>query len=329
MSVPPRCVTGNCSLLQAKLITDIRVQATGPSVRPVNGDPSTWLMTLTKTRVATLNVGYVDGPLVRVGRSAGAKTSRLMCGTGDEVVLLCHGGFGYGARDADGERILEYADSHNIIIANTVFRKRDTHLVSFYSGSTKIEIDFILLKHRDRKLVTDAKVVPYETAATQHRYTLLSRPSEAKACRLMRSTENQEVAVEGKRYCFCFPYSVTDETWKNATDTILQVACSELGMTKPGRRKIKKLWSNDVREIVRGKKKLYHAFLCDKTSDKWRLYQEAKKAANKAVAVEKAVHYDDLSDKLEMVNDIFIDLPRRVIVRPRNSWASTMRMATY
>ncbi|VDP59630.1 unnamed protein product, partial [Heligmosomoides polygyrus] len=27
----------------------------------------------------------------------------------------CHGGFGYGARNTDGERILEYADSHNLI----------------------------------------------------------------------------------------------------------------------------------------------------------------------------------------------------------------------
>ncbi|VDO88072.1 unnamed protein product [Heligmosomoides polygyrus] len=31
-------------------------------------------------------VGYVDGPLVRVGRSTGAKTNQLMCGTGDEVL---------------------------------------------------------------------------------------------------------------------------------------------------------------------------------------------------------------------------------------------------
>ncbi|VDO68760.1 unnamed protein product [Heligmosomoides polygyrus] len=48
MSVPPRCATGNCSPLRAKLITDIRVQATGPSDRPAYGDPChiTWLMTL-------------------------------------------------------------------------------------------------------------------------------------------------------------------------------------------------------------------------------------------------------------------------------------------
>ncbi|VDP09301.1 unnamed protein product [Heligmosomoides polygyrus] len=53
----------------------------------------------------------------------------------------CHGAFGY-----DGERILEYAESHSLTI-----------------------IDFVLANDRDRSSVTDAKVVLYETVAPQHR----------------------------------------------------------------------------------------------------------------------------------------------------------------
>ncbi|EYC19864.1 hypothetical protein Y032_0023g759 [Ancylostoma ceylanicum] len=78
----------------------------------------------------------------------------------------CHGGFGYGTRNDDGERILEYADSHDLVIMNTKFRKRPSHLVSFYSGNAQTQIDFVLVRHRDQKLVTDAKVVPYEAVAT-------------------------------------------------------------------------------------------------------------------------------------------------------------------
>nr|CDJ90125.1 Endonuclease exonuclease phosphatase domain containing protein [Haemonchus contortus] len=81
----------------------------------------------------------------------------------------CHGGFGYGSRNTDGERILEYADSHNLAIVNTRFRKRDSHLITFYSGENRTQIDFVLVRHRDQGLVTDAKTVPYETVATQHR----------------------------------------------------------------------------------------------------------------------------------------------------------------
>ncbi|VDP06041.1 unnamed protein product [Heligmosomoides polygyrus] len=80
----------------------------------------------------------------------------------------CHGGFGYGSRNADGERILEYAESHNLTIVNTVVRKRDSNLISYFSVISMSQIDFVLVKDRDRHIVTDAKTVPFETVAPQH-----------------------------------------------------------------------------------------------------------------------------------------------------------------
>ncbi|VDO90716.1 unnamed protein product [Heligmosomoides polygyrus] len=59
------------------------------------------------------------------------------------------------------------------------------------------------------------------------------------------------------------------------------------------------LWTDDVKEKVREKKRLYHVFIGDKTVYNWRNYCEAKKAAKKAVAAAKAAHYTDLSEKLE------------------------------
>ncbi|VDP47209.1 unnamed protein product [Heligmosomoides polygyrus] len=67
--------------------------------------------------------------------------NELVGATNDEY--SCHGGFGYGSRNADDEHILEYAEAHNLTIVNTVFRKRDSHLISFYSGSTRTQIDFV------------------------------------------------------------------------------------------------------------------------------------------------------------------------------------------
>ncbi|VDP11892.1 unnamed protein product [Heligmosomoides polygyrus] len=75
------------------------------------------------------------------------------------------------------------------------------------------------------------------------------------------------------------------ETWKKATNAIRQAAQSELGITKPGRRKVDKqiwLWTNDVEAKVQEKKSLYHVFLGEEIVDNWRKYQEAKKAAKKA-----------------------------------------------
>ncbi|VDP06179.1 unnamed protein product [Heligmosomoides polygyrus] len=104
-----------------------------------------------------------------------------VCATKDGY--SCHGGFGNGSHSADGEHILEYAESHNFTIMKTVFRKRDSHFISFCSGSSRTQIDFVLVKDRDRKLDTDAKVVLYESVASQHRpliYTLKMTPPRIK-----------------------------------------------------------------------------------------------------------------------------------------------------
>ncbi|KAK6744303.1 hypothetical protein RB195_011169 [Necator americanus] len=46
----------------------------------------------------------------------------------------CHGGYGYGGRNDHGLRILEYAAASDVIIANTQYRKRKSHLITYTSG---------------------------------------------------------------------------------------------------------------------------------------------------------------------------------------------------
>ena len=201
----------------------------------------------------------------------------------------CHGGFGYGTRNVDGERILEYAEAHDLAIMNTKFRKRDSHLISFYSGNARTQIDFVLVRHRDQGLVTDAKTVPYETVASQHRPLICTlkitppRSKQVERCGPKRikwwHLKEKEAAVISR---IRLPTVTTvDETWKNAAEVITQAARFELGTTKPGRRRIEKqawLWTDDVRVKVREKKKRYHLFLEDKSAGNWRKYQEAKKS---------------------------------------------------
>ncbi|VDO91024.1 unnamed protein product [Heligmosomoides polygyrus] len=150
-------------------------------------------------------------------------------------------------------------------LANTVFRKRDSHLVSYYSGSTKTlcgstKIGFVIVRDLDRSLVT-------ESNADLHPK---DRPSEAEAGRAMRCTKNQVM---------------------KATDAIRQAAQSKLGITKVDKQAW--LWKDEAKAKVQDKKSLYHVFLGEKTADNWRKYQEAKNAAKKAVAVAKSTHYGE------------------------------------
>jgi len=49
-----------------------------------------------------------------------------------------HDGFGYGDRNADGFRILEFADGLNLVICHTLFMKQESQLVTYVAGPVKL-----------------------------------------------------------------------------------------------------------------------------------------------------------------------------------------------
>jgi hypothetical protein len=80
-----------------------------------------------------------------------------------------HEGFGYGSRNQEGEGILNFALAHDLIVMNTLFRKRVSHLITFSSGQHCSQIDFILTRIEDRRACLDCKVIPGECAVPQHK----------------------------------------------------------------------------------------------------------------------------------------------------------------
>ena len=47
-----------------------------------------------------------------------------------------HGGYGFGERNADGERILEFCDAMELIVRNTCFKRLKNKLPTYVSGGT-------------------------------------------------------------------------------------------------------------------------------------------------------------------------------------------------
>ncbi|KAK6750123.1 hypothetical protein RB195_002235 [Necator americanus] len=70
----------------------------------------------------------------------------------------CYGGYAYGARNDDGLRILEYAVASGLIIANTQYRERKSHLITYTSGGRETQADFWMLRRRDRRFLQDSEV---------------------------------------------------------------------------------------------------------------------------------------------------------------------------
>ena len=52
-----------------------------------------------------------------------------------------HGGKGFGVRNTEGERLLEFAVANEIVVGNTRFTKRESHLATYCSGIHKTQID--------------------------------------------------------------------------------------------------------------------------------------------------------------------------------------------
>jgi hypothetical protein len=80
-----------------------------------------------------------------------------------------HGGFGYGSRNQEGEGILNFTLVYDLIIVNTLFRKRLSHLVTFSTGQHCNQIDFILTKREDMHACLDCKVILEECVVPQHK----------------------------------------------------------------------------------------------------------------------------------------------------------------
>ena len=65
--------------------------------------------------------------------------------------------------------MLNFALAYDLLIANTVFKKRESHLVTFRSGQHSSQIDFILARREDRRDCLDSKVFPGECVVPQHK----------------------------------------------------------------------------------------------------------------------------------------------------------------
>jgi hypothetical protein len=66
------------------------------------------------------------------------------------------------------EDILDFVVAYNLVIANTLFRKRYSHLVTFSSGHRSSQIDFVLTRWEDKQACLDCKVIHGESVMPHH-----------------------------------------------------------------------------------------------------------------------------------------------------------------
>ena len=79
-----------------------------------------------------------------------------------------HSGHGWGTRDKEGESVLEFAMSCNLVNSNTCFEKWPNHLITHTSGEGRTWINYVLFRKTFCKHVRYVKIIPGEEITKQH-----------------------------------------------------------------------------------------------------------------------------------------------------------------
>ncbi|KAK3856635.1 hypothetical protein Pcinc_037055 [Petrolisthes cinctipes] len=251
-----------------------------------------------------------------------------------------HGGNGYGERNTEGERILEFGFAMDMLVANTVFKKRESHLVTYESGTAKTQVDYLLVRKKDRKLLSDVKVIPSEEIVTQHKPVVCDFKVK-KVCQVKRKfiprrkiwrLNEEQVKREFKdqvdELLGTNPRSASGSVeeqwkklllllllkflklsqWKKLKDTLLTVTEQTCGWTKgPPRHKVTWWWNEEVENSIKEKRKLWSDWKRGLVNEE--MYLVAKRTARRAIykaktEAEKA-RFADILRRDDEKNEVF------------------------
>ena len=68
-------------------------------------------------------------------------------------------------RNPERDRTLEFDNATEMVVANTFFKKGNNRLVTYMSGNSSRQLDYVLVRKSNRKMVKDVKVVAAEECA--------------------------------------------------------------------------------------------------------------------------------------------------------------------
>ena len=220
-----------------------------------------------------------------------------------------HGGFGYGERNYEGNRLLEFAVAHDLVIGNTLFKKRNSHLITYRTKDHETQVDYILFRRNLRKYIRDVKVIPEEECLKPHQLLILVFKIAAvhrvkrKFTPRLRTWKLRDPACaadfKAKFEEKCSSGLVVDsatqpseEIWDHLKNNLNSAAEEVCGYSKNHQWKKETWWWNsEVDEAIKEKRRCYKAFnklkklkLYDKAYDDAKeAYKTAKKHSKQTV----------------------------------------------
>ena len=118
---------------------------------------------------------------------------------GEEQVDECTGGYGMGIRNERGDRLIEFCQNNNFVIANTLFKLPKRRLYTWRSPADKEgqivrnQIDYVLIRQRYRNAIISAKTYPSADIGSDHNPVVTKIRLRMK--RIKRRAENTRIEI--------------------------------------------------------------------------------------------------------------------------------------
>ena len=232
-----------------------------------------------------------------------------------------HGNRGIGSRNAEGISLLDLCVALDLAVVNTFFEKAASRLITYKSGSASTQIDYMLVRRSDLRLVRDSKVIGSEECISQHKL-LISDFNIVKGAQLkkilaprlriwkLKSADNgvafeRDAAESFQSVGQCNDVGGLWSVLKSGLTGACERTC---GYTKGGpvKRKETWWWNDAVDAAVKLKRKLWKEWQSGGSKD---LYLEAKRATK------SAIYYAKKSAQQAQFNDLNLANKRNQVFR--------------
>ena len=113
---------------------------------------------------------------------------------GDEEIM---GRYGAGTRNNEGSMVVDLGKRMDLAIVNTYFKKKYEHRVTYKSGETSTQVDYVICRRRNLKEMCDCKVILNECVAKQNRMVACKMALMVK--KKSRESKPKDTMVETER----------------------------------------------------------------------------------------------------------------------------------
>src|ERR1700729_4149985 len=186
---------------------------------------------------------------------------------------------------SNGELLLNMCAEHGLIVANSFFQHRRSHIKTWYKWNNTdqtSQIDFILIKKTKRSNLIGSRALPNINIDTDHRPVIIKQKTIHSEIRnkkvakvvinfrkLQDSTVRDDFQDEIKKLYKNLPdkYSSVNIEWLNFKSAMLDTLRNKCGTRKVGQGKRLRTawWNNKVKESISKKKKAYKIWITSKS----------------------------------------------------------------